>query len=359
MIIPAPGPSGIEPHPVARKRPGVVLLYYAYRLAVALLVAWPFALLLGRAVSGHPRGDALLFDPGGLLLVEALRLTREALPPLGAGAVALFLLAAFVGLLPLAALIAALGERGRMTAGFLGERALRPVGTFALLFGAALGVQVVVSLVVLAVTGALSRRPGLDDRAFDQVWLGGVAVGFVLVLAVGVLHDLARVAAVRGDLGLRDAILCALDAARRAPGRLASAWLWRSLLAASALGAAAVIGSRIGVHPPGRLAAGALVHQVAVLGAVFLRASWLAYAIRHIDVALARDAYELTYAPESAPLPLPPPAEEAAAPEPLATEPAPVATDEPAPVATDVTVPAEEAPSGENEKPQRGDNVDA
>ncbi|UQA55954.1 hypothetical protein [Polyangium aurulentum] len=358
MIVPAPGPSGIEAHPVARKRPGVVMLYYAYRLAVALLVAGPFALLLGRAVSGYPRGDALLFDPGGLLFVEALRQTREALPPLAAGTVALLLLAAFVGLLPLAALIAALGERGRVTAGFLGERALRPVGTFALLLGAAMGVQVVVSIIVVAVTGALSRRPGLDDRAFDQVWLGGAAVGFVLVLAVGVFHDLARVAAVRGDLGLRDAILCALDAARRAPGRIASAWLWRSALAAFALGAAVVIGSRIGVHLPGRLVASALVHQLGVLGAVFLRASWLAYAIHQVDVTLARDAYEPTYAPEREPTPLPPPADETAAPEVLPAEPiepAPAAPDEPAPAAPDVTPPAEEAPSEGNEKPQRGE----
>jgi hypothetical protein len=368
MIVPAPESSGIEAHPMARKRPGVVLVYYAFRLAIALFVAGPFAILIGRAVGDHPRGDAVLFDPGGMLLIEALRRTREALPPLGAEVVVLFVLAAFAGLLPLAALIAALGERGRVTAAFLGERALRPVGALALLLGAAMGAQVVVGLLVMAVTGVFARRPGLDVRASDQAWLGGTAIALLLVLAIGVVHDVARVAAVRGDLGLRGALLCALDTVRRAPGRVATAWLWRSLLAVFALGVASVIGSRIGVERPGQLVSGALVHQAAVLAAVFLRASWLAYALRHVDAALARDTLEDVFATDPAPASVPEPApaepegDEGIAPEPALAEPVepPVLAIDETPAAKNGAAPLAEEPSGETEeKLQRREDADA
>ncbi len=275
-----------EDRPLARKRPGVVLLVYVFRLVAAFLLAWPFAVTLGGAVSGYPRGDAVLFDQGGLLLLEALRLSGAALRPALASSAALFVLACFVSLLPLGALIGALGAKGRITARDLGAWALRPIGTFSLLLGVAALVEVLLGGVVIAIGAALARRNTIDARAADQVRVAFAAVAFLLVVLVSVLHDLARVASVRGELGLRASLRRAFAAVRRAPLSLLTAWSWRAGLGALFLAAAIVLGSRLGVERRAQLVASFLVHQASVLGVLFLRASWLAAAMRHVDRVL-------------------------------------------------------------------------
>ncbi|MRG91027.1 hypothetical protein [Polyangium spumosum] len=281
-------PGTIEERPLARKRPGVILLVYAFRLVAALLLAWPFAVALGGAVSGYPRGDAVLFDQGGFLLLEALRRSAGALRPATSSSLLLFVLVCFLSLLPLAALIGALGAKGRVTARDLGAWALRPLGTFSLLLGAAALVEVLLGGAVIAIGNAIAKRNTIDLRAADQVRIGFVAGALVLVLLVSVLHDLARVAAVRGELGARASIKSAFAAARRAPLSLLVGWSWRAALGAACLGLALVLGSRIGVERKAQVFAGFLVHQASVVAVLFLRASWLAAAIRHVDQVLPR-----------------------------------------------------------------------
>ncbi|MDI1445890.1 hypothetical protein [Polyangium sp. 6x1] len=280
----------IEERPLARKRPGVVLLVYAFRLVAAALLAWPFAVTLGGAVSGYPRGDAVLFDQGGLLLLEAMRRSAGALRPSSATSLLLFVLVCFFGLLPLAALLGALGAKGRVAARDLGAWALRPIGAFSLLLGAAALVEVLLGGVVIAIGNAVARKEAIDTRAADLIRVGFVAGAVVLVLLVSVFHDLARVAVVRGELGVRASIKRAFAAVRSAPLALLVGWSWRAALGAALLGAALVVGSRIGVERTSQVFAGFLVHQASVLAVLFLRASWLAAAIRHVDRVLPSQA---------------------------------------------------------------------
>lgn len=309
--------ESIEDRPLARKRPGVVLLAYAFRLAAALLVAWPFAVTLGGAVSGYPRGDAVLFDQGGMLLLEALRRSAGALRPSTSSSLLLFVLVCFLSLLPLAALLGALGAKGRVTARDLGAWALGPIGTFSLLLGAAAIVEALLGGVVIAVGNAIARRETVDLRAADQIRIGFVAFAVVLVLVVSVFHDLARVAAVRGELGVRASIKRAFAAFRSAPLSLLGGWTWRAALGAAFLGVALVVASRIGVERKLQVFAGFLVHQASVVAAFFLRASWLAAAMRHVDRVLPKTTTEPVV-----PTPLPEKDAEPPAPlEPLAENP--------------------------------------
>lgn len=254
----------------------MVALLYAYRLIAALLIATPAALLAGSIVSGYPRGDAEFFDPGGVMLMEAARLARRSLTPLviqgGLGA----LIAAFLGLLPFAALIAALGHEGKLSARFLASRAVAPLGPLALLWGSALLAQVVVVALVVMVGEKLLVQAGLSVLREDLARLGIVALGALFALAIGVLHDLARVIAILENRGFYVSAARALLVMERASARALWAYAWRGVLAIAALSCAGWIATTLSRS----FWLIALASQISVFLAVFLRASWLASAIR-------------------------------------------------------------------------------
>jgi hypothetical protein len=307
-------------HPAARKRLGMVALLYAYRAIAALLIATPAALLAGSIVSGYPRGDAELFDPGGVMLVEAVRLARRSLIPLvlqgGLGAV----VAALGGLLPFAALVVALGHEGKLSARFLTARAVAPVGPLVLLWGSALLAQVVVVGLVVMVGEKLLEQAGLDLFREDLARLGVFGVGLLAALAIGVLHDLARVIAVLEGRGFYVSAERALGVMERAYARVLWAYAWRGALAVAALSVAGWIAHRLGLSSSRSFGLVAVASQVSVLFAVFLRASWLAAAIRIMasvvvpaERSLAEELDDLAAravavaAEASDPLPEPPP----------------------------------------------------
>lgn len=277
--------DSLEQAPAAWRRPGVVFVMYAYRLVVALLVATPFALMFGGAIGGYPRGDAVLFDEGGLLFVEAIRRSSSAIPPLVASALALLAVASFASIMPLAALIGALATKGRIKARDVGAFALRPVGTFALLFGAMAFVQAVLFAIVTAIGGAISRRPAFDAPGSDRVKFGFTIVALLVVLLMGVFHDLARVAVVRDELRFRGALRRAWQTIKKSHVHVLGAWSVRAILGAIVIYAALSFASRLGVESKTKVALGFLVYQASIILALFLRASWFASAIRHVDRA--------------------------------------------------------------------------
>ena len=256
---------------------------YAYRFVVAHLVALPIATVFGSAVGGYPRRDAVLFDEGGLLFIETLRRSGTALQPLMTGAFALLVVASFAGIMPLAALIGALGTKGRIRAGDLGAFALRPVGTFALLFGAFALVQAIVAGIVMGIGGAISGRSAFDAPTSDGVKVVFALVALLLVLLIGVVHDLARVASVRDDLGFRASLRRAWTTIKRSHLVVLGAWVLPATLALVLIYAAMSIVSRLGVDSGAKVFFGFLVYQASVYGALFLRATWLGSAIRHVD----------------------------------------------------------------------------
>jgi hypothetical protein len=285
---PTPGEPGRSAAPHARRRPGLVAILYAYHALVGLLLALPAAITLGAPTARWPRRQAEIFDPGGLMLLESLRLSRRALPAVETAAGAVAAVALLAGVLPLAALLVGLDREGRLEAGRLAGRAAAHTGTLALVTGlGALFQALVAGVVVLVGEEVLNAiHPAAPARDIGDVVV--VALGAAAALLAGVLRDLAATAAVRGDHGLYLAGARALHAARHAGGRALAAWAWRAALGLGAV----LLGAWLAPPPAGAtgaaVALGVVLHQAAIAGATFAHASWLAAAMRIHDATAAR-----------------------------------------------------------------------
>ena len=279
--------------PAAFRRPGLVLLVAAYRLLAGLLVATPIAALFNATVSGYPRGDAELFDPGGLMLLEALRLGARGLPATLTGAGLPALVAVFVGLVPLAALIAGLSRSGPLSRAFLARAATFRVGTLALLWGVSLAAQILLAVLVVLLGGKLIDVARFTAKNEDLAYLALAAITGLVVIAAGLLRDLAAVAAVADGDRFYVSNARALLTVLRRPGRVLGAYAPRALLALGLLIAA------FALAPPRGEALGAAfaLHEGAIVLGVFLRASWLAAAIRLVSSAAPPHAAAVAPAP--------------------------------------------------------------
>jgi hypothetical protein len=270
--------------PAAFRRPGLIVAYAIYLLVAGFAVAAPWTSLLHGTVAGYPRGDAELFDRGGTMLIEAIRLARLGTPAATTSSGLAILFTGAVGLLPFAALIAGLGRRGRVRASFLAARAVRPLGTLTLVWGLSFAAQAIFGA-LLGVLGV--KLVGAFHPAARGEALGQVAVGVVVLLALlplGVARDLAMVSAVNDETRFYTSCSRGLRVVRRAFGRAVFGYLVRALLGLAILVAALFLPSwlRAPDAPPATAIPFAL-HQLAIVVAVFLRASWLASAIRLLD----------------------------------------------------------------------------
>jgi hypothetical protein len=269
--------------PRASRRLGLVAVCFAYRLATGLLIALPLAALLTSAVANQPRGDAVLWDPGAIMLIEALRLAgRGAVGAISASSV-LTLVVAFLGLLPFAALIAGLGREGRLPAGYLAARAIAPMGTLALLWGAGLVVQVVLAGLVVLIGAKVVALFHLTVPGEDIGRVVLLAVALLAVIAVGVVRDLAAVSAVNDGSRLYTSAARAVRVAIEAPGRVAMAYASRGIPAALAIAVAAGLAASLKSADSHPVVLPFFLHQGALALTVFLHASWLAAAIRLLD----------------------------------------------------------------------------
>jgi hypothetical protein len=270
------------------RRPGALILFWAWRWFAAWWLATPIVdAVAATGLGRHPRGDAALFEAGGLHLFEVARLMLGAFPALAETSVALLLIAGFAGLIPLAALLVALAHDGRLRFLPWASKALEHFPAFALLTGATWLVQgavLVLSVLVFSgVRGAMSQR--VDDRTADLSAL--LAGGAVLVAAavVSVLHDLTRAAVVRRELRAGSAFALGLRTLRNGPGRTALAWLVPALLSLLVVAIAALVVGHLAVERGGSGAVASvwLVHQLAAFALVALRAAWLVRALRLVD----------------------------------------------------------------------------
>jgi hypothetical protein len=283
-LLDAPSDPPRTSRPAAFRRPGLVVAYAVYLLAAGLAVAAPWSALIHATAAGYPRGDAELFDRGGVMLVEAVRLATRGAPAAMTSSGLVVLLAGAFGLVPFAMLIAGLGREGRVRAPFLAASAARSLGTLTLIWGLGFAAQAIfgalLGLLGLKLLDGLHLAPRSEGIA--QVSLG---VGALLaLLPLGVARDLAMVSAVNDETRFYTSSTRALRVLRRAFGRSLGAYLARSLLALAALLAAFWIPAALRAPDaaPG-VAIPFLVHQLAIVIAVFLRASWLAAAIRLLD----------------------------------------------------------------------------
>jgi hypothetical protein len=229
-------------------------------------------------IAGYARGDAVLFESGGVMLLEALRIVEPQLSYLGVTTAVSLVAVAFIELVPTAMVLVALGRRERVSFMELTHHALDSIGTLGLLLGLTFAAQalIVVLFVALASNVVTWFRAAMPFE--DLVQLAVLFLGLGVVVALRLVHDLARAAAVDGARGLYDSVCSALAALTPTA---AWSYLWRGGLALAALLIAALIAS------PYRLAMSIVVHALALLVVVVLRVDWLAVAlgaVRHGEV---------------------------------------------------------------------------
>lgn len=276
----------------ARRHKWAVVGLWAWQTVLALLVAWPASSLVKAAYGDHPRGDAPLWDPGGRALADFLVRDAHGLRALASGASIVALAASVAGLVPMAAAMVAMAYASR------DKRAPRLPDAMALALRAlrALFVTLVIvglAQIVVVVAGWLLAR-GIErwlvvsaGEARAQQIAGIVAVVFaLLVSAIGVVHDLARAAAIRFKVGGLRALALGARTFRVAPASLWWSWAWRAAASLAPIAVAAPVAGRIGGRGGLALLCLAVLHQSVVLSRVALRASWLAKALRSVDGAL-------------------------------------------------------------------------
>ena len=270
----------------ARRRPLAILGVWAWQSALASLVSWPAASLVRATYGNDPRGDGALWTPGSHALLDFLWREGHGVSAEVRGAAAILVLGAVAGLAPLAALMVAMARAGEAprAAGHRIAETLRALPAITLL------------LVVMTTAQALAVGAGIFAGELAEGWthtgLGeahaqelGLALGLpflVLVIAIGVTHDLARAAVVRGARGGMRALAVGATEFGAAPVSLGWSWAWRALAALAPVIVVGVVAGRLGGQGGIALAIVAILHQGVVLGRVALRASWLAAALRRV-----------------------------------------------------------------------------
>lgn len=265
-------------------RLSVLLGVFCYRSLTAALLGLPLGLGVAELTGHHPRGDEVLWDSGGVMLLEIGR----RLGPLGAaqlGTLPLGLLIAFGALLPTGVLIASLQPRPSHDGASgpapepkeswrsLLSRAGAAFGTLSLLLGATLLVQALSLVFFTAVGGQLG--PGLRLSTFgrDLVNLGALLLGLLSAWVWSVVQDAARVAAIGHDERLLPALTRALELLAARPWQLLCAGGWRTLLAALILATAGWLGLTHSSRQ-GDVVTIVAIHHAAVFAVIAIRASW-------------------------------------------------------------------------------------
>jgi hypothetical protein len=273
----------------ARYCPRAIVAFWAWEAVLGAALAWPFASIVRSTYGSHPHGDLVLWEPGGLALLDLVVRRTPVLGALVAHGVIVLLFAAVLGLVPAAALLASLafstaeGKRPSL------REALALAMDAALPSASVFAVAVVfdVSLGAAALAGATLADEGFS-RAFGDVAADGIALSFIVLCAAagaaaGVLQELARAAVVRFGVGARDGLRTALRALTITPTALLWSWGWRALASLVPLALGGLLAERLGGLGGGGLVALWVLHQLIVLVRVALRASWLARAMRAVD----------------------------------------------------------------------------
>jgi hypothetical protein len=264
-------------------RPGALAGWWAVRLVTAWLLVAPAADVLSAPLADLPRGDAVLFDPGGAYLLEALRHGQAQLMAGTRRNLWTLVLVACASLIPLCAVLVALSHRGRLRAGSWSQLTARHLPAFAMLAGLTLLAQAVVllgsALLLTAASDPLHRA--LSPRSADLTILAAAGIGGVLVVGLGLVQDLARAATVRHDVGGRAALAVAVTTLRRRPLRALLDWLTPTVYTLPVIAAAALLAGWLHVDRDGawRVSLVLLVHQLAAFGLVALRCWWLTRAL--------------------------------------------------------------------------------
>jgi hypothetical protein len=258
------------------------VLLWISRTLLSLLVVYPLLLAIRATgmVSG-PEGDAVLFRPDSLLLLELLRV---GLASLGSACKVLLLLAALgaiAELLPLAGALDLLCFAERRWSQRM-ARAIRHLPSFFGLSGLALLAQAAVLLGASLLAGALKAALAeADERLLSVAPVLLLGLGLLACAAVGSVLDVARAIVVERDIGARQALHWALSCLREQPFSVLLGGY--SSLAGGALSylCAAWFLARLDLSRASTVsvALAFAVHQLAVLCAIAWRVRWLGTAL--------------------------------------------------------------------------------
>jgi hypothetical protein len=266
----------------ARQRPFVVLAIAGLRLSCGFCLAWPLASLVAQSgVAQTARGDRVLFESGGYLLLEVLRLQGPDLVATARGLLPLFCLGLLLTAACNAGLMLALNLRGKLPLRAWLTKALSGVPAFVVVAVSSGLVQLACALLgalLLDVVPTSMARPVAGTLA-----LLGLGLGLCLVMgAVGGFSDVVKASLVRHDAGIGHAVGHAARCARRAPLRTCLGFLPYALAFAVALVAVAHLTGLVDVSAAGawRVALVFALHQAVIVLSVALRAAWYARALR-------------------------------------------------------------------------------
>ena len=266
----------------ARHRPFVVLAIAGLRLLAGFCLAWPLAALISTSGVGlRAEGDRALFEGGGYLLLELVRLQGGALAAAARGLVPVFVLGLMLTAACNAALLVALNLRERLAVrAWLAKALDRLPALLVLGAGTALGQLVLVVAGVFA-TAAVPEplaKPVATSLAQAALWL---LVG-LLAGALGGFSDVVKASLVRHESRLVDGLSRAFSCLRHSPIRASFGWFPFALAFVVAALGAAQLTERLDVSRPGawRVAAVLLVHQMVIVVSVAARAAWFARALR-------------------------------------------------------------------------------
>jgi hypothetical protein len=269
------------------------MLLWISRTLLGLLVSYPIVLAIqASAMTSGPQGDAVLFEPGGLLVLELLRIAGPWLASAMRVALLLALLSAILELVPLALALDLLWLPGGMLID-RAARALRVFPKFLALSAIALLAQAALLLAASLLGAALKPALASADERLRTI-LPMALIGLALLGCgwFGGVLDIARAWLVqrgRRECSVQNALSHALSCLQRRPFAVLVG-MYPSV-AGSALASltAAWILARPGSPAASSSAAIALgfgAHQLAVLFAIAWRVRWLGTAL---ELSAARD----------------------------------------------------------------------
>ena len=264
-------------------RPGWIGILFLTKLALGWLIASPLLLRLGQSpLLQGPRGDAALFNPGGLMLVELVWGDRSAL--LGAAKTTALLFGAAWLMLALMAVptLVAFSRRGTLSSlRFVHQCALR-VGPLLALSAASLGATLSIGLLYRffqrGLAGTLYTLFG--ERGSDLAQLLLLLFGVLCLAGLGLWMDLSRAAVVTRELGPRAALRVGWARLGRRPLGLALAAGGRLAIALGALVAVQIGSFHLLRGGTGSWLLALGPNLLAALIALLLRLDWLCVTLR-------------------------------------------------------------------------------
>ncbi len=275
-------------HPLARRRPAAVTLLWVWEASLGVSLGSAIASIAGNAYGRHPDGDAPLFAPGGLELLDLVRHSLAARGPILSAVIVLVLVSRLIGIAPAAAAYAQIARR-RLDGG--PPPMLESLARSAIAFPASLtvglvtlAVQIGVGAVGVAIAAVASPlfAARLEERRSDVLSAMIVAAAVVICWLVGVVSDLARATIVAREARALPAGYHAVATFARRPLGLVWSAAWRGAAAWLPVVIAGMLASRIGGRGGFALVCLAFVHQLAIGARVAIRASWMARSLRAI-----------------------------------------------------------------------------